>query len=51
MKVLGLNSSARSGGESKTGLMLDHLVNGMRAAGAEVETVDLREKNIKNCVG
>jgi multimeric flavodoxin WrbA/putative sterol carrier protein len=51
MKVLGLNSSARSGGESKTDLMLKHLVNGMREAGADVETVNLREKNIKNCVG
>jgi multimeric flavodoxin WrbA/putative sterol carrier protein len=51
MKVLGLNSSARSGGESKTGLMLMHLVNGMREAGADVETVDLRDKKIKNCVG
>jgi multimeric flavodoxin WrbA len=51
MKVLALNSSARSGGESKTELMLNHLVNGMRAAGADVEVVNLREKNIKNCVG
>ena len=51
MKVLGLNSSARSRGESKTDLMLNHLVNGMREAGAAVETINLREKNIKNCVG
>jgi len=51
MKVLALNSSARSRGESKTELMLNHLVNGMREAGADVETVNLREKNIKNCVG
>jgi multimeric flavodoxin WrbA/putative sterol carrier protein len=51
MKVFALNSSARSRGESKTELMLNHLVNGMREAGADVETVNLREKNIKNCVG
>ena len=51
MKVLGLNSSARSRGESKTDLMLNHLVSGMREAGADVETVNLREKNIKNCLG
>jgi multimeric flavodoxin WrbA len=51
MKVLAINSSARSGGESKTELMLNHLVHGMREAGADVETVHLREKNIKNCVG
>jgi len=50
-KVLGLNSSARSGGESKTDLMLTHLVYGMKEAGANAETVNLREKNIKNCVG
>jgi len=51
VKVLALNSSARPGGESKTDLMLHHLVKGMREAGAKVETVNLREKNIKNCVG
>lgn len=50
-KVLGLNSSARSGGESKTDLMLTHLVYGMKEAGANAETVNLREKNTKNCVG
>ena len=51
MKVLALNSSARTGGESKTELMLNHLVEGMREAGAEVEVVNLRKKNIKNCIG
>jgi len=51
MKVLALNSSARSKGESKTDLMLNHLVDGMREAGADVEIVNLREKNIINCVG
>jgi multimeric flavodoxin WrbA/putative sterol carrier protein len=51
MKVLALNSSARSKGESKTDLMLNHLVNGMKEAGADVETVNLREKNINKCVG
>jgi len=51
MKVLALNSSARTGGESKTELMLNHLVEGMRDAGAEVEVVHLRKKNIKNCIG
>ena len=51
MKVLALNSSARSGGESKTELMLNHLVRGMRETGADVEAVNLREKKIKNCVG
>jgi len=51
MKILALNSSARSGGESKTELMLNHLIDGMREAKADVEVVNLREKNIKNCVG
>jgi len=31
--------------------MLDHLVLGMREAGAEVEVVDLRKKTIRNCSG
>jgi len=51
MKVLALNSSPRADGESKTELMLNSLVEGMRAAGAEVEVVDLRKKTIKNCAG
>jgi multimeric flavodoxin WrbA len=51
MKVLALNSSARTGGQSKTELMLGHLVEGMRQAGAEVEVVNLRQKKIKVCVG
>ncbi|MBW2657150.1 MAG: NAD(P)H-dependent oxidoreductase [Deltaproteobacteria bacterium] len=51
MKVLALNSSARTGGQSKTKLMLSHLVEGMHEAGADVDVVNLREKNIKNCAG
>ena len=51
MKILALNSSPRGGGESKTELMLNSLVDGMRAAGAKVETVDLRNIRIKNCAG
>lgn len=51
MKVLALNSSARTGSNSKTELMLTHLVKGMHQAGAEVETVNLREKKIKTCIG
>jgi multimeric flavodoxin WrbA len=44
MKVLALNSSPRKEGQSKTELMLGHLVSGMQEAGADVETVHLREK-------
>jgi len=51
MKVLALNSSPRTSGQSKTKLMLDHLVEGMRDAGAAVEVVDLRKKKIKVCIG
>ena len=36
MKILAINSSQRTGGQSKTELMLNHLVKGMRDAGAEV---------------
>ncbi len=51
MKVLALNSSPRTGGESKTEAMLNHLVRGMREGGADVEVVELRKKNIKHCIG
>jgi len=51
MKVLALNSSPRTGGESKTELMLNHLVRGMREGGADVEVVELRKKSIKHCIG
>ncbi|MBN2398641.1 MAG: flavodoxin family protein, partial [Deltaproteobacteria bacterium] len=51
MKILAINSSPRTGDESKTELMLDHLVKGMRDAGAEVEVINLRDKKIKNCIG
>ena len=51
MKILALNSSPRSGGQSKTEMMLNYLVVGMRDAGAEVEIVNLREKKVKYCIG
>lgn len=51
MKILALNSSPRTGGQSKTELMLNHLVAGMQEAGAEVEVVNLREKKIEKCIG
>ncbi len=50
MKILSINSSPRGGGESKTELILNHLVEGMREGGAEVEVINLREKKIKNCI-
>ena len=51
MKVLALNSSPHGDGESKTELMLNSLVEGMRSAGTEVEVVDLRKKKVNNCAG
>ena len=51
MKVLALNSSPRSGGLSKTELLLTHFVKGLRQAGAEVEVVNLRQKKINFCSG
>lgn len=51
MNVLAINSSLRRGGQSKTELMLDHLVEGMRQAGAEVEIVHLRDKEVNYCIG
>ena len=51
MKVLAINSSARKGGQSKTEWMLEHLVEGMAAAGADVDVVNLRDKKIKYCTG
>jgi multimeric flavodoxin WrbA len=51
MKVLTLNSSPRGSDQSKTELMLNCLIEGMRDAGAEVVTVALREKTIKHCKG
>ncbi len=51
MKILSINSSPRDGGQSKTELMLNHLVEGMQEAGADVEVVNLREKKIKYCIG
>ncbi|GAX60249.1 beta-ketoacyl synthase [Candidatus Scalindua japonica] len=51
MKVLAINSSPRKEGQSRTKLMLDHLVIGIRDAGGEVEVVDLPNKKVNNCVG
>ncbi len=51
MKIMAINSSARPEGQTKTKMMLDSLLEGMRDAGAEVEVVDLRKKKIKYCIG
>ena len=51
MKVLAINSSARVGGQSKTELVLNHLVQGMESEGAEVEIVNIYKKKINYCIG
>lgn len=51
MNILCVNSSPRTGGQSKTELILNPLVEGMQEAGAKVEVVNLHEKKIKNCIG
>lgn len=51
MKVLALNSSARTGDVSKTEIVLDYMVQGMREASAEVEVIELRKKKIRYCIG
>lgn len=51
MNVLALNSSPRTGGESKTERLLKPLVQGMQDAGARVDVVELRKKKINDCIG
>ena len=51
MRILALNSSPRTGSQSKTEIMLNYLVEGMSDAGAKVEVVNLRDKKIRNCIG
>jgi multimeric flavodoxin WrbA/putative sterol carrier protein len=51
MKVLALNSSPRGEGQSKTEMILNPMVEGMRQAGAQVEVVNLRQKTVRNCIG
>jgi multimeric flavodoxin WrbA len=51
MKILALNSSARVGNGSVTEIMLNHLVQGMESAGAEVEVINLHQKKIRYCSG
>jgi len=51
MKVFAINSSARTGDVSKTEIMLDWLVQGLRREQAEVEVVNIHRKRINYCKG
>ncbi len=51
MRVVVINSSPRKDGNSKTALMLKHLVKGMQDANAAVDVIHLREKTVNYCLG
>lgn len=51
MKVMAINSSPRTQGESRSEQLLLNLVEGMKQEGAQVEVINLREYNIKFCRG
>lgn len=51
MKVFAVNSSPRPKGQSRTLLMLESLLKGMKEAGADIEMVNLREKEVRFCTG
>lgn len=51
MRVLAVNSSPRVGTVSKTEIMVDALVEGMRERDAHVDVVNLHKKKINYCVG
>lgn len=51
MKVFAINSSARTGDVSKTEIVLDWLVEGLRDGKADVEIVNIHRKRINYCKG
>ncbi len=51
MKILAISSSPRGNGQSKTEMLLEPLLEGMKEASAEIEVIHLRNKKIKNCTG
>lgn len=51
MKVMAINSSPRTQGESRSERLLLYLVDGMKQEKAQVEVINLREYNIKFCRG
>jgi multimeric flavodoxin WrbA len=51
MRILAFNSSPRDNQTSKTELVLQKFLEGARRAGAETETLYLRNYQIKHCLG
>lgn len=51
MRILAFNSSPRDNQTSKTDLVLQKFLEGARRAGAETETIYLRNYQIKHCLG
>lgn len=51
MKIVATNGGPRKGRISKTTMLLEAFLGGCREAGAEVEVINLREKEIKMCTG
>lgn len=51
MRILAFNSSPRDNQTSKTELVLQKFLEGARQAGAETETLYLRDYKIKHCLG
>jgi hypothetical protein len=51
MRIIAFNSSPRDNQTSKTELILQKFLEGARRAGAEAETLYLRDYQIKHCLG
>ncbi|HEY9073253.1 MAG TPA: flavodoxin family protein [Desulfobaccales bacterium] len=51
MRLIAFNSSPRDNQTSKTELVLQKFLEGARRAGAETETLYLRDYKIKHCLG
>ncbi len=49
MKILAINSSPRVGGQSKTELMLNHLVAGMRVVWSRSTALIMNKKYYLTC--
>lgn len=51
MNAIVINSSPRDEGLSKTSMLAEALVSGLREAGAQVDVFALRGKTVRNCTG